>query len=151
MKKLLLLLIGIIFFQGCTYTVTHPIAPKSIEGRECVQQCESNEYQCKLEETRLNKTCKKRDNHKQKVYERCLNNNKNIYNDIKRYCSKRKHQKQCFKDQLVVYKKHKIIKTCIAPANNYNRCTTDLGCGSRYSKCFINCGGSYYYEKKDLF
>jgi len=148
--KYLLLLIYSFFFIGCSYTNYHPIPPSSSQGRECVKICEIQEYECTLQENKRKSMCQKRYLRAKKAYFQCKNHNNNILHQINRYCKYSQNIKQCKKDQLYVYEKLNSFYNCIEP-EAYNNCYINLGCKDRYKRCFINCGGDYYIEKKKIF
>ena len=150
MTRYIFIMVSIIFFTGCTYSVYHPIPPTTPEGISCVKICEGDEYQCSIKEQEYKKHCKRKNDINERYYQRCIDRNSRIHREIRDYCKRSKDVKQCIEDQKHVYQKLHRLQRCRIPKRDHCY-DVDLECEQKYKRCFLNCGGSYYEEKREMF
>lgn len=151
MKVIFAILFIILFFQGCSYTVYQPVPPTSFEGKQCVKVCEREEYQCKKKELEYINRCEMKNRGIEIAFDNCMEHNQRIKDQISNYCLNSPNKSQCMQDQTHVYQQLNQFRMCRVP-DKFSSCdSVDLGCEERYERCFLNCGGSYFAQVKELF
>jgi hypothetical protein len=136
-NKSIFLTILLLFMVACGpmyKTVHHYNPPKTIEGRNCVNSCDSMKQQCVSGCHKREQTCKMTS----QVMD--IINNPSCAKKKSR-CAYRPHSAGCAWDA---------HSNCDSYSGDYNRCSSyscRKDCDNQYNQCFTNCGGMVESKK----